>query len=80
MAEIDADKKATKEGDNELELMAADAEKLEKEAAEKEAAEKAAEKVNEDAEDHSPEDGEPLTRPKRLAKPSRAHQSPYVPK
>lgn len=40
--------------------MAANAEKVKKEAAEE---------VNEDVED-SPEDGEALTRPKRLAKPN----------
>ncbi|KAH0893650.1 hypothetical protein HID58_056079, partial [Brassica napus] len=68
MEKVDTNKEATKEGENELEVMAANAEKVKKEAAEE---------VNEDVED-SPEDGEALTRTKRLAKPSRAHQSPYV--
>lgn len=68
MEKVDTNKEATKEGENELEVMAANAEKVKKEAPEE---------VNEDVED-SPEDGEALTRTKRLAKPSRAHQSPYV--
>ncbi|CAN7034917.1 unnamed protein product, partial [Brassica oleracea var. botrytis] len=68
MEKVDTNKEATKEGENELKVMAANAEKVKKEAAEE---------VNEDVED-SPEDGEALTRTKRLAKPSRAHQSPYV--
>ncbi|KAH0937864.1 hypothetical protein HID58_005325 [Brassica napus] len=60
LEKVDTNKKATKEGENELEVMAANAEKVKKEAAEE---------VNEDVED-SPEDGEALTRPKRLAKPN----------
>ncbi|KAH0911917.1 hypothetical protein HID58_035238 [Brassica napus] len=60
MEKVDTNKKATKEGKNELEVMAANAEKVKKEATEE---------VNKDVED-SPEDGEALTRPKRLAKPN----------
>ncbi|KAG2257664.1 hypothetical protein Bca52824_076958 [Brassica carinata] len=93
MAKDDADKEATKEVENEpehalqedLEVMAAAAEKFEKEVSEKEAAEKeavekkASEKESTDEMDGDGEEDSPK-KTKRVPKPSRMKQSPYVEK
>ncbi|KAJ4881502.1 hypothetical protein Rs2_38557 [Raphanus sativus] len=85
MAEDDADKEATKDVGNEPEhALQAAAEKFEKEisekeVAEKEAVEKASEKESTDEMDGDAEEDSPK-KTKRVPKPSRMKQSPYVEK
>ncbi|XP_048624872.1 uncharacterized protein At3g43530-like [Brassica napus] len=93
MAEDDTDKEATKEVENDpehalqedLEVMVAAAEKFEKEVVEKKAAEKevvekkAWEKESTDEKDGDAEEDSPK-KTKRVPKPSRMKQSPYVEK